>query len=77
MFSGVGKTDDELAAGLDAGDRRVQRGERGRGAASLGHRVARGVLARVTLRVNPDIDPRSHPYISTGLRENKFGVDIA
>jgi diaminopimelate decarboxylase len=31
----------------------------------------------VALRVNPDIDPRSHPYISTGLRENKFGVDIA
>jgi diaminopimelate decarboxylase len=31
----------------------------------------------VSLRVNPDIDPRSHPYISTGLRENKFGIDIA
>ena len=38
--------------------------------------AARGRTARVSLRVNPDIDPRSHPYISTGLRENKFGVDI-
>ena len=38
---------------------------------------ARGAVARVSLRVNPDIDPRSHPYISTGLREAKFGVDIA
>jgi diaminopimelate decarboxylase len=35
-----------------------------------------GRTARVSLRVNPDIDPKSHPYISTGLRENKFGVDI-
>jgi diaminopimelate decarboxylase len=35
-----------------------------------------GRPARVTLRVNPDIDARSHPYISTGLRDNKFGVDI-
>ena len=35
-----------------------------------------GQRARVSLRVNPDIDARSHPYISTGLRENKFGVDI-
>jgi diaminopimelate decarboxylase len=38
---------------------------------------SRGRTARVSLRVNPDIDPRSHPYISTGLRENKFGTDIA
>src|SRR5262249_48876529 len=37
----------------------------------------KGATARVCLRVNPDIDARSHPYISTGLRQNKFGVDIA
>jgi len=35
-----------------------------------------GAKARVALRVNPDIDPRTHPYISTGLRENKFGIPI-
>src|SRR5262249_56602563 len=39
--------------------------------------AARGQTVRVTLRCNPDIDPRSHAYISTGLRQNKFGVDIA
>src|SRR6185369_10128311 len=61
VFSGVGKTDAELALGV----------ERGVGADS------RGRTAGVSLRVNPDIDPRSHPYISTGLRENKFGTDIA
>jgi diaminopimelate decarboxylase len=77
VFSGVGKTDDELAAGLQAGiaefnaesEAEMVRLSRVAGAA--------GRRARVTLRVNPDIDARSHPYISTGLRENKFGVDIA
>ena len=39
--------------------------------------TARGVQARVALRVNPDIDAQSHPHISTGLRDNKFGVPIA
>jgi len=32
--------------------------------------------ARIAIRVNPDVDPKTHPYISTGLRENKFGIDI-
>ncbi|MDY3113577.1 MAG: diaminopimelate decarboxylase, partial [Helicobacter sp.] len=35
-----------------------------------------GVVARISVRVNPDIDPQTHPYISTGLKENKFGVNI-
>jgi diaminopimelate decarboxylase len=35
-----------------------------------------GKKARVAIRVNPDVDPKTHPYISTGLRENKFGIDI-
>ncbi len=39
--------------------------------------TARGLTARVALRVNPDIDAESHPHISTGLRDNKFGVPIA
>jgi diaminopimelate decarboxylase len=34
------------------------------------------VVARISVRVNPNIDPQTHPYISTGLHENKFGVDI-
>jgi diaminopimelate decarboxylase len=36
-----------------------------------------GVEARVALRINPDVDPRTHPYISTGLRKSKFGIDIS
>ncbi|MCF8118845.1 MAG: diaminopimelate decarboxylase [Deltaproteobacteria bacterium] len=35
-----------------------------------------GIRARVSIRINPDVDPETHPYISTGLKENKFGIDI-
>jgi diaminopimelate decarboxylase len=77
VFSGVGKTDEELAQGLDAGIAEFN-AESEREIARISRvAAAAGRRARVTLRVNPDIDPRSHPYISTGLRENKFGVDIA
>jgi diaminopimelate decarboxylase len=77
VFSGVGKTDEELRAGIQAGllafnaesEREIER-------ISDAARAA-GLRARVALRVNPDIDARSHPYISTGLKRNKFGVDIA
>jgi diaminopimelate decarboxylase len=76
VFSGVGKTDEEIAAGVDAGilafNAESQREiEKIAAAAS-----ARRATARVALRVNPDIDARSHPYISTGLKHNKFGVGI-
>src|SRR5690606_4560551 len=37
---------------------------------------ARGLVAPVSLRVNPDVDAKTHPYISTGLRENKFGIAV-
>jgi diaminopimelate decarboxylase len=76
VFSGVGKTDEELVAGLDAGigEFNAESEDEVRRLSALA--ASRGRVARVTLRVNPDIDPRSHPYISTGLRENKFGVDI-
>ena len=77
VFSGVGKTDAEIRAGIEAGilafnaesEREIER-------ISEAARTA-GRAARVALRVNPDIDARSHPYISTGLKQNKFGVDIA
>jgi diaminopimelate decarboxylase len=77
VFSGVGKADEELAAGLDAGigEFNAESEDEVRRLSALAS--ARGLVAHVTLRVNPDIDPRSHPYISTGLRQNKFGVDIA
>ncbi|MDH3713421.1 MAG: diaminopimelate decarboxylase [Gammaproteobacteria bacterium] len=77
VFSGVGKSRDELAAALAAGIRAVNV----ESAAELDRvvEVARGlgVRAPVSLRVNPDVDPETHPYISTGLRENKFGVPAA
>jgi len=76
VFSGVGKTEAELRAGLEAGIGEFN-AESEEEIARLGALAARlERRARVTLRVNPDIDPRSHPYISTGLRENKFGVAI-
>ena len=76
VFSGVGKADDELRLGLDSriGEFNVEsESELGR----LSGIAARlGVRALITLRVNPNVDPKSHPYISTGLRESKFGVPI-
>lgn len=77
VFSGVGKTDDELALGLEHGigvfnaESEEELGRISTVASSMGR------TGRVALRVNPDIDPGSHPYVSTGLRESKFGVDIA
>jgi diaminopimelate decarboxylase len=76
VFSGVGKTDEELALGLETGigEFNVESESELRRLSALC--AARGARAFVTLRVNPDVDPKSHPYISTGLRENKFGVPI-
>jgi len=76
VFSGVGKTDEELSLGLDTaiGEFNVESESEMRRLSSLA--AARGARASITLRVNPNVDPKSHPYISTGLRENKFGVPI-
>jgi diaminopimelate decarboxylase len=76
VFSGVGKTDPELQTAVRAGigEFNAESEEELRRLSRVA--AAEGRVARVTLRVNPDIDPRSHPYISTGLRDNKFGVDI-
>ena len=76
VFSGVGKTDDELALGLDhgIGEFNVESESEVRRLSALAS--SRSMRASVTLRVNPNVDPKSHPYISTGLRENKFGVPI-
>src|SRR5215218_74117 len=69
VFTGVGKTTAELAQAIDLGVRTIN-------AESEGELERIDVLARVALRVNPDIDARSHPHISTGLKTNKFGVPI-
>ncbi len=77
VFAGVGKSDEEIVLGLEQGigEINAESEQEIRRIAALA--AARGERARVSLRVNPDIDARSHPYISTGLREAKFGVDIA
>ena len=77
VFSGVGKTEGEIAAGLDAGIGEFNAESEDEIARLSALARPRGRRAALTLRVNPDIDARSHPYISTGLRDNKFGVDIA
>ena len=77
VFSGLGKTVAEITRALDLGIRcfnveseaeleRIQRV-----AAHMGK------VANISLRVNPDVDAQTHPYISTGLKENKFGIEIA
>ncbi len=76
IFSGVGKRDEEIREALEKeilmlnleSEAEMKRVEQ----------VARelGKEARISIRVNPNIDPKTHPYISTGLHENKFGVEI-
>ena len=76
VFSGVGKTREEILSGLDAGIL-LFNVESEQELIALEH-VARtmGKVAPVGLRVNPDIDPQTHPYVSTGLKKNKFGIQI-
>ena len=76
VFSGVGKRDDEIAFALEAGVRviDVESAPELARVSIVARRL--GVRAPVALRVNPDVDPKTHPYISTGLRENKFGVAV-
>lgn len=76
VFSGVGKREDEMRRALEVGIRCFNvevPGELDRLNRLAGEM---GMKAPVSLRVNPDVDARTHPYISTGLRENKFGIDI-
>ncbi len=76
VFSGVGKTADELRHGLaqDIGQFNIESEEEGRELAAIA--AARGVAARCTLRINPDVDAGTHDKISTGKADNKFGVPI-
>ena len=76
VFSGVGKSDAEMAAALEAGVGcfNVESAQEIRRLAATAARTGR--TAPVSLRVNPDIDALTHPYITTGLRENKFGIPI-
>ena len=76
IFSGVGKIDSEIKEALELdilminveSDAELNRVE------LIAKQLEK--TARISIRVNPNIDPQTHPYISTGLHENKFGVDI-
>ena len=76
VFAGVGKTDEEIAAGLDhnillfnvESEAELENIELLAGKA--------GKKARVALRVNPDVDPKTHQHVATGKKESKFGVDL-
>jgi diaminopimelate decarboxylase len=76
IFSGVGKRDDEIKEALERDILYINV----ESAAELErvHMIARDLdlIARISIRVNPNIDPKTHPYISTGLHDNKFGVDL-
>ena len=76
VFSGVGKTRAELAMGLDQGigQFNIEHEPEGAALAQIAHE--KGLRAPATLRVNPDVDARTHAKISTGKAENKFGVGI-
>jgi len=77
VFTGVGKTPDELEAAAALGVKAINVESAGELARleAIGTRLGRAV--RVAIRVNPDIDAKSHPHISTGLKINKFGVPLA
>ena len=76
VFSGVGKREDEIAYALESGILmfNVESFQELELVNQCGARLDR--KAPIALRVNPDVDPRTHPYISTGLKENKFGLDM-
>ncbi|HLG51630.1 MAG TPA: diaminopimelate decarboxylase [Chloroflexota bacterium] len=74
IFAGVGKTRAEIAHAVDEGVLlfNVESADELEVIAEVA--AERRHTARVSVRVNPDVDPRTHPYISTGLRKNKFGI---
>lgn len=76
VFSGVGKTATEMADALDLGIYCFNVESEQELLLLQDVAEAMGRIARVSIRVNPDVDAGTHPYISTGLRENKFGIDI-
>lgn len=77
VFSGVAKSRDDITRALDAGIRcfNVESAAELQRIAEIAEQVGRP--APVSLRVNPDVDAGTHPYISTGLRDNKFGIPLA
>jgi len=76
VFSGVGKGESEMRRALEAGVYCFNIESRGELERLNGVAGALGLIAPISVRVNPDVDANTHPYIATGLKENKFGVPI-
>lgn len=76
VFSGVGKREDEIEYGLKTGILmfNVESSQELQTINEVAGRIKK--KAPIAIRVNPDIDPKTHPYITTGLKKNKFGIDI-
>ncbi len=76
VFSGVGKTASEMARALEVGVGcfNVESASELETLSQVA--TSQNKVAAISLRVNPDVDAKTHPYISTGLKENKFGIDI-
>ncbi len=77
VFSGVGKRHDEIARALEVGIRCFNVESEAELERINSVAAQRGQVAPVSIRVNPDVDAGTHPYISTGLKQNKFGIDIS
>jgi diaminopimelate decarboxylase len=76
IFSGVGKTAAEMAAALDAGIHQINIESVPELRRLSEVASAHGQIARIAIRVNPDVDPHTHAKISTGRKENKFGIEL-
>ncbi|MFZ5560245.1 MAG: diaminopimelate decarboxylase [Pseudomonadota bacterium] len=76
VFSGLGKQEAEIARALEVGIACFNVESEAEIARINAVALRMGRTAPISLRVNPDVDAQTHPYISTGLKENKFGVDI-
>jgi len=76
VFSGVGKKAEEMVRALEVGVACFNVESASELELLSQVASAEGKVARISLRVNPDVDAQTHPYISTGLKENKFGIDI-
>ena len=76
VFSGVGKTAPEMQRALEVGIHCFNVESEAELERLNSVAAAMNVVAPISLRVNPDVDAKTHPYISTGLRDNKFGIDI-
>jgi diaminopimelate decarboxylase len=77
VFSGVGKTAEEIEYALQQGIHSFNCESEGEFILIDSLAARRGMQARIALRVNPNVDAGAHPYVTTGLRQHKFGIDIS